>query len=70
MTAEEAAQAIFPTLARPLQKYLRVTRQQPRYNIESVLEHIVSCIAHDMSHKAFLSRYLTQVREISHICGC
>ena len=31
MESYEAAQAIFPTLSRALQKYLRTTRQQPRY---------------------------------------
>ena len=61
MTAEEAAQAIFPTLSRPLQKFLRVTRQQPRYSQDSVLEHLATCVSHDLSHKAFLSRYLSQV---------
>ena len=61
MSAEEAAEAILPTLARPLQRYLRVTRQQPRYTMTNVLDHLTLCISNDMSHKAFLSRYLTQV---------
>ncbi len=30
MDPMEAAQSIFPSMARALQKYLRVTRQQPR----------------------------------------
>ena len=36
MESYEAAQAIFPTLSRALQKYLRTTRQQPRYDVNSV----------------------------------
>lgn len=56
----ETAQAIFPGLARPLQKYLRVTRQQPRYTLENILEHLATCITHSMSAKAFAERYLRQ----------
>lgn len=60
MDPQEAAQAVFPSMARPLQKYLRVTRQQPRYTMESVLQHLAVCISHDLSPKAFVERYLTQ----------
>ncbi|KAF4514214.1 UNVERIFIED_CONTAM: hypothetical protein B566_EDAN019451 [Ephemera danica] len=34
LDSDEAAQAIFPTLARALQKFLRVTRQQPQHSFE------------------------------------
>ena len=60
MDPQEAAQAVFPSMARPLQKYLRVTRQQPRYTMESVLSHLATCISHDMSAKSFIERYLSQ----------
>ena len=60
MDPQEAAQAVFPSMARALQKYLRITRQQPRYKIESVLSHLATCIAHDMSPQSFIERYLTQ----------
>lgn len=56
----EAAQAIFPSMARALQKYLRITRQQPRYTMENILNHLADCVAHDMSPKSFLERYMTQ----------
>ncbi|XP_037082013.1 vang-like protein 2-B [Pollicipes pollicipes] len=59
MDSHEAAQAIFPTMARPLQKYLRVTRQQPRHTMEAILAHLAQCLAHDMSPRAFLERYLS-----------
>jgi len=61
MGPEQAAQAIFPTMARALQKYLRVTRQQPKHTMESVLQHLAQCISHELSAKAFLERYITQV---------
>nr|XP_047129313.1 vang-like protein 2-B isoform X1 [Hydra vulgaris] len=57
MNPDEAAQAIFPTLARPLQKYLRTTRQQLHYPLESIMKHLAHCIMFDMSARAFLERY-------------
>lgn len=58
MDPHEAAQAVFPSLARALQKYLRVTRQQPRHTVESILEHLASCLSHDLSPRAFLEPFL------------
>merc|ERR1712150_19399 len=58
MEPYEAAQAIFPTLSRPLQKYLRATRQQPNHNMESILQHLSTCLSFDLSPRAFLERYL------------
>uniref|UniRef100_A0A0B7ADE0 Vang-like protein n=1 Tax=Arion vulgaris TaxID=1028688 RepID=A0A0B7ADE0_9EUPU len=60
MDPNEAAAAVFPSLARSLQKYLRVTRQQPRYTMDSVLSHLACCISHDISPRAFVSQYLSQ----------
>ena len=57
----DAAQAIFPGIARPLQKYLRTTRQQPRYTGEGILNHLSVCIGHGLGAKAFIEPYLTQV---------
>ncbi|XP_028910611.1 vang-like protein 2 [Ornithorhynchus anatinus] len=58
MDPREAAQAIFASMARALQKYLRTTRQQPFHSMESILQHLEFCITHDMTPKAFLERYL------------
>ncbi|XP_059472859.1 vang-like protein 2 [Neocloeon triangulifer] len=59
LDSEEAAQAIFPSLARALQKYLRVTRQQPQHSVESILNHLSACLSHDLSPKAFLEPFFT-----------
>ncbi|CAI6368966.1 unnamed protein product [Macrosiphum euphorbiae] len=59
MDPYEAAQAVFPTIARSLQKYLRVTRQQPRHTVETILSHLALCLTHDASPKAFLEPYLS-----------
>ncbi|CAG0889364.1 unnamed protein product [Cyprideis torosa] len=58
MNPHEAAQAIFPTLARPLQKYLRITRQQPWHTVEEILHNLSTCLSHDASPRAFLESYL------------
>ncbi|XP_065214540.1 vang-like protein 2-B isoform X1 [Planococcus citri] len=59
MDPTEAAQAVFPSLARSLQKYLRVTRQQPRHSVESILQHLSICLSHDLSPRAFLEPFLS-----------
>ncbi|OWR51627.1 vang-like protein 1 [Danaus plexippus] len=56
----EAAQAVFPSLARALQKYLRATRQQPRHSAESVLAHLARCLSQDASPRAFLEPFLVE----------
>lgn len=58
MDPTEAAQAVFPSLARALQKYLRVTRQQPRHSMESIVQHLALCLSHDLSPRAFLEPFL------------
>lgn len=61
MDPMEAAQAIFPSMSRALQKYLRITRQQPRHSMESILQHLALCLSFDLSPKAFLEKYLVAV---------
>ncbi|KAK7870201.1 hypothetical protein R5R35_012748 [Gryllus longicercus] len=58
MDPQEAAQAVFPSMARALQKYLRITRQQPRHSVESILAHLASCLSHDLTPRAFLEPFL------------
>ena len=60
MDPHEAAQAIFPAIARPLEKYLSVTRQQLRYTTDAVIEHLSACLANDLGPRAFLERYFQQ----------
>jgi vang-like len=59
MGAEEAAAAIFPSMARALQKYLRATRQQSRHSAESVVNHLARCLRLDLGSRAFLQRYFS-----------
>lgn len=60
MDPSEAAQAIFPSMARALQKYLRITRQQPRHNVQAILEHLALCLSHGLSPRAFLEKYIKE----------
>lgn len=51
MDSREAAQAIFPSMARALQKYLRTTRQQHLHSMESIQQHLAFCITNNMTPK-------------------
>jgi vang-like len=53
----QAAQSVFPSMARVLQKYLRITRQQPRYSVETILERLAHCLAQDATPRAFLEPF-------------
>ncbi|KAK7939242.1 hypothetical protein WMY93_002568 [Mugilogobius chulae] len=59
MDVREAALAVFPSLARALQKYLRTTRRQHCHSMESIQKHLSFCLINNMSPKAFLEAYLT-----------
>jgi vang-like len=45
-------------MSRSLQKYLRITRQQPYFTRESIISHLSICLSHDLSPRAFLERYI------------
>ncbi len=51
MDPREAAQAIFPSMARALQKYLRTTRQQHCHSMDSIQAHLAFCITNNMTPK-------------------
>lgn len=59
MNPDDVAHAIFPCMARQLQKYLRATKQQTWYKIDSILKHLSHCIALGTTYKTFLQRYLS-----------
>ncbi|CAL8322311.1 unnamed protein product [Merluccius merluccius] len=59
MEVREAALAIFPSMARALQKYLRTTRRQHCHSMDSIQKHLAFCLVNNMSPKAFLEAYLS-----------
>lgn len=72
MDPREAAQAIFPSMARALQKYLRTTRQQQYHSMESILQHLSFCITNNMTPKVVnaFSNTAAGGREkgVAHLC--
>lgn len=69
MDAQEAATVLFPSLARPLQKYLRTTRQHLHYSLANTTSHLSECFEHGLSHRAFLQRYLRPRPSLSYLGG-
>lgn len=59
MDPEETAQSLFPSFARPLQKYLRTVRLHHRYTMDGIIKHLAHCLTFDMTPKAFLERYMS-----------
>ena len=59
MDPEETAQSLFPSFARPLQKYLRTVRLHHRYSMDGIIKHLAHCLTFDMTPKAFLERYIS-----------
>lgn len=64
MDPREAAQAIFPSMARALQKYLRTTRQQHCHSMESIQQHLAFCITHSMTPKVRRNTRTPTVRNV------
>ncbi|OAF65289.1 Van Gogh-like protein 2 [Intoshia linei] len=60
LTSREAAEAVFATLGNPLKKYLRITRQQQKYNLRSIIDYLALCLSNDMGPKTFVNRYVHQ----------
>lgn len=75
MDPREAAQAIFPSMARALQKYLRTTKQQHCHSMESIQQHLAFCITHNMTPKVcgkmpqIVAAGIVTVQNVSHCIG-
>lgn len=59
MDANEAATVLFPSIARPLQKYLRTTRQHLHYSLSNTTGHLSESLHHGISYRSFLKRYFS-----------
>ena len=69
MDVREAALAIFPSMARALQKYLRATRRQHCHSMDSIQRHLAFCLTHNMSPKVNPVFYtLYRVRHLVTAC--
>ncbi|CAI5456210.1 unnamed protein product [Caenorhabditis angaria] len=59
MDSLTAAQNVFTWIVRPLTKYLKTTRLQPRHPSEAVTRHIERCLTLKLSHRTFLQRFFS-----------
>ncbi|CAJ0563587.1 unnamed protein product, partial [Mesorhabditis spiculigera] len=57
MDSASAAHHVFTMIVRPLNKYLRLTRQQPKFPTEKVMGHIEKCISMRLNYRTFLSYF-------------
>lgn len=64
MDVHEAALAVFPSMARALQKYLRTTRRQHCHTMESIQKHLAFCLINNMSPKVTLISILREIEII------
>lgn len=75
LDAQQAARAVYPAIARSLQKFLRLTRQTGRHNLQSIYEHLAKCLLYKLSAQAFIEKFVNQdpvwqQSETSLFAGC
>jgi hypothetical protein len=75
LDAGQAARSLYPSIARPLQKYLRLTKQTGRHNLQSIYEHLSKCLLYRLSARAFLEKFTSfdpvwQQNETNLFAGC
>lgn len=58
LDASQTARALYPSIARSLQKYLRLTRQAGRHNLQSIHEHLSKCLLYGLSARAFIEKFV------------
>ncbi|CAJ0962296.1 unnamed protein product, partial [Mesorhabditis belari] len=69
MDTTNAVHHVFSMIVKPLNKYLRLTRQQPRYPTEKVMNYIGKCLSLRLNYRTFLSYFLSDKTPISEIIG-
>lgn len=60
MDPKTAAQAVFGGISRPLNRYLRFTRQQKYHDKDTIVEHLERCLAYRFSARTFLQRFFSK----------
>lgn len=59
MPSGAAADSVFTFIARPLTKFLKLTRQQHKHSAEAIKQHIERCLSMRLSYRTFLQRYFS-----------
>uniref|UniRef100_A0A6G1SJL0 Vang-like protein 2 n=1 Tax=Aceria tosichella TaxID=561515 RepID=A0A6G1SJL0_9ACAR len=75
LDAGQAARTLYPSIARPLQKYLKLTKQTGRHNLQSIYEHLAKCLLYKLSARTFLEKFTSfdpvwQQNETNLFAGC
>lgn len=60
MSPATAAKAVCGVIERPLQRFLRFTRQQPQHSRQQIFEHLESCLDYGFSARTFLQRFFSK----------
>lgn len=60
LSPNQAARSLYPSIARSLQKYLRLTKQTGRHNLQSIYDHLSKCLLYRLSPRTFLEKFLNQ----------
>lgn len=71
----QAARSLYPSIARSLQKYLRLTKQTGRHNLQSIYEHLAKCLLYGLSARTFIEKFTNhnpvwQQSETNLFAGC
>lgn len=64
MDPSTAAKAVLSSLARPLNRYLRFTRQQPYHSQQEICVYLEKCLAYQFSARTFLQRFFNNRKPI------
>lgn len=60
LSCGQAARLMYPSFARSLQKYLRLSKQANRHNLQSIYEHLAKSLMFGLSARAFLEKFTNQ----------
>lgn len=59
MTSSKMASTVLGGIARPLNRYLKLTRQQPHHLPTSVVQHLDKCLNYRFSARTFLQKFFS-----------
>ncbi|GMT36081.1 hypothetical protein PFISCL1PPCAC_27378 [Pristionchus fissidentatus] len=69
MDLRKTAESVYSWIARPLSKFLKLTRQQDKHSAESVREHIERCLALKLNPRTFTQKYTSDRFPDKHSMG-
>uniref|UniRef100_A0A0N4ZGM5 Vang-like protein n=1 Tax=Parastrongyloides trichosuri TaxID=131310 RepID=A0A0N4ZGM5_PARTI len=61
MNPTNSARTIFSIIARPLNKYLRLVRQQPHHPADDIIKYIEKCLILNLGPRTFLQKFFNPI---------